>query len=121
LKGSVIKRGRRWYATVDLERVNGKRKQKRILLDPVITKKKAEAELARILTELNSGEFVAPSNLTVTKLLTEHWLPHAKATRVKPPALKSVEMLCLDERQSLELMRVAKGQSWSLSSARETC
>ncbi|MEO6834756.1 MAG: tyrosine-type recombinase/integrase [Candidatus Tumulicola sp.] len=135
---------------------------------------------------MNSGEFVAPSNLTVAKLLTEHWLPHAKTTvggktfqryreivekklvpafgtsvvarlqpgpvqqaydtwlnsglsaqtvkhfhsvlrnamryavrmglasrnvteRVKPPALKPIEMLCLDERQSLELLEVAKG------------
>lgn len=29
--------------------------------------------------------------------------------RVKPPALKPVEMLCLDEQQSLELLREVKG------------
>ena len=81
MKGSLKKRGQRWYATVDLDRVDGKRQQKRIALErSVTTKKKAEAELSRIITELNNGEFIAPTNLTVTKLLTEHWLPHAKTT-----------------------------------------
>ena len=66
---------------LDLDRVNGKRAQKYVRLESVITtKKKAEVELARMVTELNSGEFVPPSNLTVAKLLTEHWLPHSKTT-----------------------------------------
>jgi integrase len=187
LKGSVKRRGSRWYAIVDLDRENGKRQQKYVRLErQITTKKKADVELNRIITELNSGEFVPPSNLTVSKLLTEHWLPHAKTTvggktyqryqeivkkklvpafgktqagklqpgqvqqsydawlnsglsaqtvkhhhavlrnamrygvrmglvvrnvtdRVKPPALKSAEMLCLDEKQSLHLLREVKG------------
>lgn len=187
MKGSVKRRGPRWYAIVDLDRENGKRQQKYVRLEPhVTTKKKADVELNRIINELNSGEFVPPSNLTVSKLLTEHWLPHAKTTvggktyqryqeivetklvpafgktqagklqpgqvqqsydawlnsglapqtvthhhavlrnamrygvrmglvtrnvtdRVKPPALKSPEMLCLDEKQSLQLLGEVKG------------
>lgn len=187
MKGSVKKRGSRWYGVVDLDRVNGKRSQKYVRLDAAITtKKKAEAELARIVTEINGGEFVPPSNLTVEKLLTEHWLPHAKTTvagktyqryseivdkklipklgktlahklqpgqvqqaydawinsglsaqtvrhhhavlrnamrygvrmglvarnvteRVKPPTSTPVEMLCLDEQQSLTLLAAVKG------------
>jgi integrase len=186
LKGSVKKRGSRWYAVIDLDRVNGKRSQKYIRLEAAITtKKKAEAEVARIVTEINTGEFIPPSNLTVEKLLVEHWLPHAKTRasgktfqryreivekklvpafgkilahklqpgqvqqaydawaatlsaqtvkhyhavlrnamrygvrmglvprnvteRVTPPALKPVEMLCLDEQQSLKLLRAVKG------------
>jgi integrase len=187
LKGSVRKRGSRWYGIVDLDRLNGKRQQKRIRFEVhITTKKKAEAELARTVTEINGGEFLPPSNLTVGKLLTEHWLPHAKTTvggktyqryreivekkllpafgrtqagklqpgqvqqsydawmnsglsaqtvkhhhavlrnamrygvrmglvtrnvtdRVKPPALKSLEMLCLNEKQSLRLLGEVKG------------
>lgn len=188
MKGCLEKRGQRWYATVELDRINGKRKQKRIALEPsVTTKKVAERELARIITEMHSGEYVAPpTNITVLELLVEHWLPHAKTNvsgktyqryeeivetklvaafgstyvsklqpgqvqqsydawlnsglsaqtvkhfhavlrnalkyavrmglvarnvteRVKPPTVKPVEMLCLDERQSLVLLDAVKG------------
>lgn len=81
MKGSLTKRGWRWYATVELDRVNGKRQQKRIALDPSIkTKKAAEAELARITTEMHSGRYVMPSNVTMTDLFREHWLPHKTLT-----------------------------------------
>jgi hypothetical protein len=47
---------------VDLDRVNGKRRQKRIRFEAhITTKKKAEAELARTVTEINGGEFLPSS------------------------------------------------------------
>lgn len=77
--GSVIKRGQRWYAVVDVvPPQNGKRRdQRKIALEASITTKKdATIALARIVTEMNGGQFVLPSKLTIAQLLRDHWLPH---------------------------------------------
>lgn len=79
MKGSLQKRGLRWHVRLDLDAINGGRCQRRVTFDRSIkTKKAAEVELARILTEIHTGDFVAPANLSVRTLLVEHWLPHAR-------------------------------------------
>lgn len=73
MRGHVRKRGKgSWAIVLDLGRdANGKRKQKWITVRG--SEKDAERELARLLHEMNTGQFVEPSKMTVAEYL-RHWL-----------------------------------------------
>ncbi len=75
MRGSIQKRGKNsWRFVFDLERDHmGKRRQKAVTYRG--SKRDAEAELSRILAEIENGGFVDPGNITVAEYY-ERWLAH---------------------------------------------
>lgn len=73
MKGSITQRSKgSWTIRVDIGKdENGKRKQKTWTVRG--TKKEAQADLARVLNELNTGQYVEPTRMTVAEYL-EKWL-----------------------------------------------
>ena len=80
MKGTVIKRGRKWSVVIDLGRdpVTGKRRRK--WHSGFDRKKDAERARIEILGRLQVGEYVEPSRMSLGKFLLEEWLPARKAT-----------------------------------------
>jgi integrase len=81
MKGSVRKRGKTWYYTVDLPRINGKRKQK--TKGGFKTKKEAEKALALVLADIERGEYIIEDKKVTLNELIRDWLNFQK-WRVKP-------------------------------------
>ena len=75
MRGSIQRRGKSsWRLVFDLERDHtGKRNQKTVTFRGA--KREAEAELSRILAEIENGGFVDPGNVTVAEYL-KRWLEH---------------------------------------------
>lgn len=93
MKGHIRKRGERsWAVVVDLGRDpgTGKRRQKWHTVKG--TKRDAERELARLVNELNAGQYVAPAILTVGEYL-EQWLEDHARHRVRPTTLESYQAM----------------------------
>lgn len=81
MRGHVAKKGRRWYVVYDEARQDGKRVQRwRVGGD---TRAEAEKRLRQILSSVDSGEYVQPTEQTVGSFL-EQWLtatrPQLRAT-----------------------------------------
>jgi integrase len=75
MKGHLRERGKgNWWAVVDIgnDPVTGKRRQKWHKLTSM-SKKKAQDELNKLLTDMSNGTYVLPSSLTVGEYL-ERWL-----------------------------------------------
>lgn len=71
MKGSIKKRSEcSWTIRYDLPRDDGRRVQKSRAVKG--TKRDAERELARILTEINEASYVDPSKITVKDLMLEY-------------------------------------------------
>ena len=83
MRGHIKKRAKgSWSIVIDLGRdATGKRKQKWHTVKG--TKKEAEAELNRILNEINSGEYVEPSRMLVRDYL-QRWLKDYAEPTVSP-------------------------------------
>ncbi|MBX6395630.1 MAG: Arm DNA-binding domain-containing protein [Alicyclobacillaceae bacterium] len=78
MKGSVFRRGKKWAFVVDLPRdETGKRRQKKV--SGFATKKEAEAALAKLIAEVESGTYVEPAKTTVGEYLLQ-WLEDKKTT-----------------------------------------
>lgn len=69
MKGHIRKRGKgSWAMVIELDKApDGKHQQKWYTVRG--KKKDAERELARLLNELETGEYVEPSNMTVAEFL----------------------------------------------------
>ncbi|MCL6445687.1 MAG: site-specific integrase [Alicyclobacillus sp.] len=81
MRGSVVKRGHKWAIVFDVGRdENGKRKQKWI--SGFASKKEAEAELAKQISQVTSGQYVPPTDQTVADFLAD-WA-RDKQAKVKP-------------------------------------
>jgi integrase len=89
MRGSVRKRGSTWSVIVDVG-VDAKGKRKQQWRGGFTSRKDAEAELTRVLRRLQTGEYVAPSKLTVGAFLNDEWLPAIRAT-VRPTTYRSYE------------------------------
>jgi integrase len=77
MKGTVIKRGRKWAVVIDLGRdPRGKRIRK--WHSGYLTKKAAEAARVELLSGLQRGEYVPPSTITVGRWLAD-WLDGRQA------------------------------------------
>lgn len=79
MKGSIRKRGRSYTLTVDIGRdADGRRKQH---FETFRTRREADAALANVLRQAQSGSYVKPSRLTVADYLRD-WLngrePHLR-------------------------------------------
>lgn len=79
----------RWYVVVDIgtDR-DGRRKQK--WHGGFATRREAEVERAKIVSDLHAGGYVAPDRLTLGDWVMESWLPMTRA-RVKPSTYQSYE------------------------------
>ena len=90
--GHIRKRGKRsWALVIDLGRdANGRRRQKWITVRG--TKRDAERELARVITELDTGAFVEPSKLSVRDYL-ERWLSDHAHSRVAPKTFERYQQI----------------------------
>lgn len=77
MKGHIRKRGTKWCIVVDIgtDPETGKRRQK--WFSGYKTKKEAEKDVAKKITELHEGTFIQPSKVTVTTFLTE-WIEAKK-------------------------------------------
>ncbi|BAR82929.1 DNA integration/recombination/invertion protein [Bacillus thuringiensis serovar tolworthi] len=81
MKGHIRKRGTKWCIVVDIgtDPETGKRRQK--WFSGYKTKKEAEKDVAKKITELHEGTFIQPSKVTVNTFLAE-WI-EAKKINVK--------------------------------------
>jgi integrase len=84
MRGHVRERGRgNWYAVLSVrDPATGKRRVKFVSLPHCKGKREAHQECAQILTEMQSGGYVAPDKTTLAQFL-ERWLAHIK-TQVAP-------------------------------------
>ena len=71
MKGCVNKVGASWGFTIDVEPVNGRRKQKRF--GRYKTKKAAETACNEMLYQRENGTYIVPKTITLKEYLTE-WL-----------------------------------------------
>jgi integrase len=72
MRGSISKRGRRsWRLKYDVERIGGRRQIRYVTYRG--TRKEAEAELARLVTSVNTGTHVDPDKITIGEWLHK-WL-----------------------------------------------
>lgn len=77
----------RWYVVVDVGAgSDGRRKQK--WHGSFATRREAEVERAKIVSQLHVGGYVAPDRLTFGQWVRRSWLPMTK-TRVKPSTYDS--------------------------------
>jgi len=69
--GHIRKRGGRWYVKLELGRdpITNKRRMK--WYSGFKTRKAAEAELAKLINQVNTGAYVEPNRLTVGEYLPE--------------------------------------------------
>lgn len=89
MKGRVVKRAKdSWTLKYDAPRINGKRQQKSKTIKG--TKKQADAELARIIHELETGQYADPKKQTVEEYLS-YWLETKKRPEVKPNTFMAYE------------------------------
>lgn len=80
----------RWYVVVDVGIDDaGRRKQK--WHGGFATRREAEFERAKIVSELHGGGYVAPDRITLAQWAQVSWLPMTK-TRVKPSTYDSYRM-----------------------------
>lgn len=87
MRGHIRKRGRTWAVVVDIGRdERGRRRQK--WHSGFRTKRAASEALTEILGQLSTGQYVAPSNLTVRRFLEEEWLPAIRPS-LRPLTLNS--------------------------------
>jgi hypothetical protein len=91
MRGSIVRRGEKFHAVLDLPRgADGKRKQKWLSGYP--TRREAEAALAHALNEVHTGRYVEPAAMTVRQYLCDEWLP-ASAARVRATTLRGHRQL----------------------------
>jgi integrase len=82
MRGSIVKRGARFYVVVDAPGAeDGERKQKWIPAGK--TRDEADRALVDIVGRMHRGIFVDPNRVTLGGYLTEQWLP-AIAADIKP-------------------------------------
>lgn len=82
MRGHIRKRGNSWVVVVDIGRDEaGRRHQK--WHSGFRTKREATEALTEILGQLSSGQYSAPSKLTVREFLENEWLP-ATRSRLRP-------------------------------------
>jgi len=121
MKGHVKKRGSVWYVKIELERdpVTNKRRQK--WYSGFETKKAAEAELAKLLHQIQTGAFAEPSRLTVAEYLRKWLADYAKPNVsgktyeryeqiVEKDLIPGVGALALSKLQPLHVQRMYSDQ-----------
>ena len=87
MRGSVVKKGDRWYVKIELDPdpATGRRRQK--WHSGYTTKREAERARVDLLSKFDRGEYVEPSQQTVADFLTD-WLGAIEPT-VRPSTFDS--------------------------------
>jgi hypothetical protein len=86
LRGHIRKRGNKWYIVVDLGKdTSGDRQQK--WFSGYNTRTEAEADLPRILSELQKGFYVNTENMKLSDYL-EYWHETYCKVNLAPSTLK---------------------------------
>ncbi len=80
MKGTIVRRGSRYSVVIELDRdpVSGRRRREWHSGYP--TKRAAESARVEILSRLQRGEHVAPSQIALGDYLEHRWLPAKAAT-----------------------------------------
>jgi len=87
MRGHIRKRGSTWAVVVDVGcDEQGRRRQK--WHSGFRTRREASEALTEILGQLSTGQYVAPSKLTVGRFLEDEWLPAIRAS-VRPLTFES--------------------------------
>jgi len=90
MRGSIVKRGKKYSIVIYLGRgEDGKKKQK--WYSGFNTKKEAETELGKILGEISSGTYIPPKNLTVKQYM-DNWLETYALPNLKTTTYTTYEM-----------------------------
>lgn len=82
MKGSILKRGKKWYVIVELMRDPITNKRNRSWSKGFDTKREAEAARIETLNQIQRNEFSRPSKLTLKEFIDE-WLESSE-TQYKP-------------------------------------
>ncbi len=77
-RGHIARKGRKFYAVVDLGRDELSRRRRRRWSRGFETESEADAELVRLLHSLDQGDSIERTKLTVERYLLERWLPIAE-------------------------------------------
>ena len=86
MQGHVRKRGKRWAIVADVPRLGDEpRRQK--WFSGYATKKDAERDLSRIMSEMYGGTFIEPSKMTLAEYL-RHWLDAYASVNVSGKTLE---------------------------------
>ncbi|MED0705278.1 tyrosine-type recombinase/integrase [Aneurinibacillus aneurinilyticus] len=91
MRGSLKKRGKYWYAIVDIKTGNSKRKQKWINTK-CERKSDAEKVLRDILTKVDKHQLILSEKITFTQLLMD-WLNHVIVNSVEETTWESYELV----------------------------
>jgi len=87
MRGHIRKRGEKYYIVLDIGvGDNGVRKQK--WHSGYKTKKEAEKTMVQLISDLEKGEYVNPSNITLSQFLSE-WLEDSKKPVLAPKTYAS--------------------------------
>lgn len=96
MRGHVQKKNGRWYVVLELDREDGKRRQKWIspqkelgLAKPA-NKKQAEELLIKLINETREGTYIEPSKMLLSQFL-EKWLNDHARVNVKQKTLESYQ------------------------------
>lgn len=82
MRGTILKRGKKWSIVVDIGKdIKGKRKQK--WFSGFRTKKEAESELTKILHQLENNIFINPDKMTLAEYLRQ-WSADYVAINLAP-------------------------------------
>ena len=87
MRGSVIKKGDRWYVRIELDPDPGTGKRRQKWHSGYGTKRDAERARVDLLSKFDRGEYVEPSHQTVADFLTD-WLAAIEPT-VRPSTFDS--------------------------------
>jgi integrase len=79
MKGTIIKRGKKWSVVIDVGRDEAGRRIRR-WHSGFDTKREAEEARIEILSHLQRGSYTEPSKATVAEYLRQQWLPAKKPT-----------------------------------------
>ena len=80
VKGTIIKRGRKWSVVIDLGRDPASGKRVRKWHSGYTTRREAERARIDILARVQRGDYVSPRKQTVAAFLLDEWLPAIRSS-----------------------------------------
>ena len=109
MRGSVVKKGGRWYVKLELDPDPGTGQRRQKWHSGYRTRREAERARVDLLSKFDRGEYVEPSQQTLAEFLTE-WLQAIEPT-VRPSTFDSyarnVRLHVIDHIGPTRLTKVA--------------
>jgi integrase len=116
MKGSIIKRGGRWAVVLDVKDERGARKRK--WHSGYKTKREAEAAAAKLITDMESGQYTEPSKLTVAEHLQNRMTQWEASGRTGPKTIERYREVVAGQinphlgAKLIQKLRVADIEAW---------